>query len=248
MTKHNSLGAILLFIYSLLCYAATLIALLYFIVFCSGLYEPISVNSQGGEYGSFTALLINILLLLVFGIQHSVMARHSFKAWLSKFMPSSVERSTYCLASAFALAIIPFGWQPIDGLIWEVSSPWLRYVLHGGSVLGWGVLVLATFQIGHFELFGLKQSYDSMIGKRRLEASFKTPGLYRFVRHPIQLGVLMGMWLVPTSTTSHLMLSIGMTLYILVGLYFEEKDLISEFGLRYSEYRQRVAKLIPFIA
>jgi len=248
MNKHNSLGTSLLFVYSLLCYAATLVALVYFIVFCSGLYDPISVNRQGSEHGSFTALLINFLLLLVFGVQHSVMARQSFKSWLSKFLPSSVERSTYCLASAFALAIIPFGWQPIGGLIWEFSSPWIIYAIHGGSAFGWGVLLLATFQIGHFELFGLKQSYYSMVGRREPEVSFKTPGLYRIVRHPIQLGVLMGMWLVPTSTSSHLMLSIGMTLYILVGLYFEEKDLVSEFGLRYREYRQRVAKLIPFIA
>lgn len=242
-----SVSSVVLFAYSIFCYIATLGALVYFMVFCSGLYEPISVNSQVARYDWLTALAINICLLSVFGVQHSVMARQSFKSWLARFLPVSVERSTYCLASACVLALIPFAWVPIEGIVWELNSPILSLAVQVGSVVGWTILLVATFQIGHFELFGLKQTYYTMQGEIVPASTFKTPGLYRIVRHPIQLGVLMGMWLVPTSTSSHLMLSLGMTVYVLVGLYFEERDLVREYGNRYQDYRQRIAKLIPFI-
>lgn len=233
--------------YSLVCYVASLISLTCFIVFVSGLYEPLSVNAQKGEQSLLMGLLINTLLISLFGIQHSVMARERFKVWLSKYIPESTERATFCLASSLVLFAITFFWAPMNGQLWDLSASSIGLFISCVGGAGWILLLVATFQLDHFELFGLKQTFYPLIGKKMQDAEFKTPGLYKLVRHPIQLGVLIGVWAVPVSTVSHFMLAIGMTAYILVGLYFEEKDLVKEFGSRYSDYKKQVAKLLPFI-
>ncbi len=245
--QHSSTRAYIAFFYSLVCYAASLISLTYFIVFVSGIYEPLSVNIQEGKQPFLLGLLVNIFLISLFGLQHSIMARRRFKTWLCKYVPESVERSTFCLGSSIALAAIPFFWVPMNGQVWSFSGSAAELFIYGIGGTGWILLLVATFQLDHFELFGLRQTFLPIIEKAVTGSEFKTPGLYKIVRHPIQLGLLIGVWAVPVSTANHLVLAIGVTVYILVGLYFEEKDLIREFGNRYRAYKQRVAKLIPFI-
>lgn len=235
------------FCYAISCYFLTLGALVYFIVFSSGIYAPLSVNNQQVEQPLALAMFGNIILMLLFGLQHSLMARKRFKAWLFNYLPRSVERATYCLATAAVLFVIVHFWFPMKGEVWQVSSLSTALIVQALGGGGWLLLVLATFQIGHFELFGLAQTYAPLTGKEMPEPVFKTPGLYKIVRHPIQLGVLIGIWVVPVSSLNHLVLAIGMTLYIFIGLYFEEKDLIREFGSTYRTYKKRVGKVIPFV-
>lgn len=239
--------AIAAFAYSLLAYALSLVSLSTFIVFVSGLCPHFSVNalSKGESLGY--ALTVNTGLLLLFGLQHSVMARKRFKHWLIRYIPESTERATYCLGSSLALVALPLFWVPMNGTVWDVSASSVTWLVAGIGTLGWGLLLVATFQLDHFELFGLRQPYSRLVGKPMPEARFKTPGLYKVVRHPIQLGVLIGMWAVPASSVNHLVVAGGMTVYILIGLYFEEKDLIAQFGRHYRDYKQQVAKLIPFV-
>ncbi|MFT4939875.1 MAG: protein-S-isoprenylcysteine O-methyltransferase Ste14 [Paraglaciecola sp.] len=235
------------FIYSLVCYVASLFSLTYFIVFASGVYAPISVNTQNTEQALLPALLINISLIALFGLQHSIMARQRFKQWLFNYLPESAERATFCLGTSIALVIIVYYWVPMSGEIWNFSGTFSAHFIQAIGAAGWLVLLIASFQLDHFELFGLRQTFTPLIGKPMPESHFRTPGLYKIVRHPIQLGVLLGVWFVPESTLNHLVLAISMTFYIFVGLYFEEKALIQEFGKTYQDYKQHVAKLLPFI-
>ncbi len=236
------------FIYSLICYFASLLSLTYFVLFSSGIYAPVSINTQNNEQTLLPALAFNILLIALFGLQHSVMARRPFKAWLATFLPASAERATFCLGSAISLAIIAYFWLPMGGSIWQISAQVPSIAVQMIGFGGWLLLVIATFQLDHFELFGLKQTYLPLVGKSMPDPAFKTPGLYKVVRHPIQLGVLLGIWAVPESTVNHLVLALGMSFYILLGLYFEEKDLVRDFGEAYRDYKKRVAKLLPFLA
>ncbi|GAA0859025.1 isoprenylcysteine carboxylmethyltransferase family protein [Aliiglaciecola litoralis] len=247
-TKSNTTARpIVPFLYSLVCYAASLFSLIYFIVFASGVYAPISVNSQSLEQPLLTALVFNIALIALFGLQHSIMARKRFKQWLFNYLPESAERATFCLGTAIALVIMVYFWQPMNGQVWQVTGSLTGYAVQAIGAAGWLILLIASFQLDHFELFGLRQTFTPLLGRPMPSSQFRTPGLYKIVRHPIQLGVLLGVWFVPESTANHLLLAIGMTLYIFIGLYFEEKALIQEFGNNYRDYKQRVAKLIPFI-
>ena len=251
--KHRTTAQIVLpFCYSLGCYLISLVSLIYFIVFSSGMYAPISINATpsniiASEHTFITSFLINISLIAFFGLQHSIMARNRFKIWLSTFLPASVERATFCLGSSIALAMIAYFWAPMNGNVWSISGHALSLLIQIIGFAGWGLMLIATFQLDHFELFGLKQTFFPFIGKAMPEAKFKKPGLYKVVRHPIQLGVLIGVWFIPESTANHMMLATGMTIYIFIGLYFEEKELVKEFGKTYQEYKKQVAKLIPFL-
>lgn len=236
------------FAYSLVCYGATLLSLVSLIIFVSGICPHLDVNKVAGDTFTGWALLINLGLVSMFGIQHSIMARKTFKAWLLQYIDPCIERATFCVASAAVILIMVFGWQPIAGELWRLEDAYAVVSVRIIGGMGWLVLLVATFQLDHFELFGLRQTYARLIGQPVPHQQFKTPGLYRLVRHPIQLGALIGIWAVPSATLGHFVFAISITVYMLIGLYFEEKDLVAEFGDSYREYKKRVAKLIPFIA
>ncbi len=236
------------FLYSLICYAAGVASLIYFILFVNDLFLANTVNGPVEIKSLMGALLINVFAISLFGLQHSVMARGSFKRWLSRFIHPSIERSTYLLGTALVIGAMCALWVPVGPVVWRVESEPMVMLIRAVAFFGWGTMLVATFMLNHFELFGLSQTFNPMRGRPTPVKAFKTPGLYRIVRHPIQAGILIGMWAVPVSTTGHLLFAGGMTLYIFVGLYFEEKDLIRDFGATYKTYKARVKRLIPFIA
>jgi len=188
-----------------------------------------------------------LLLLLLFGLQHSVMARRSFKAWWTGIVPPIVERSTYVVASSLVLAMVMACWTPIASPVaWRVDGP-AAVLLWTGFGIGWGVVALSTFLLDHFELFGLRQAFSTLAKRPAPAAEFRTPLLYRHVRHPLYLGFLVAFWSVPVMTAGHLVFSLGMSAYILVGIAFEERDLVAQFGERYRAYRRQVGMLLPRI-
>lgn len=235
------------FSYSLVCYFLAVGSLVYFILFVNDLWLENTVNSIGSGTDVLHAVVINLFAIGLFGIQHSVMARQSFKEWLAKFLDPSVERSTYCLFTALVIAAMCHLWVPFGELVWQVENESMVWLIRAAAFFGWTFLLTATFMLDHFELFGLSQTFLPLRRKPMPVVRFRTPGLYKLVRHPIQTGVLIGMWFVPVATTSHLLFAGGMTVYIFVGLYLEEKDLIREFGESYRQYKQKVKGLIPFV-
>jgi protein-S-isoprenylcysteine O-methyltransferase Ste14 len=192
------------------------------------------------------ALLIDTLLLLLFGLQHSVMARPAFKRWWTQFVPKPAERSTYVLATNIALAVLYWQWRPLGGVIWNVENPAGRAALWGLFGLGWFTVLGATLLINHFDLFGLRQVWLYFRGRTYTQLPFATPGPYQFVRHPLYVGWLMTFWATPTMTAAHLLFAIGMTAYILVAIQYEERDL-ADAHAGYAEYRRRVGMLVPRI-
>lgn len=238
-------GRILAFLYGLVCYLIFLVAFLYAIAFVGNItLVPKTIDS--GPAAPFTrALIINALLLSLFAIQHSVMARSGFKRWWTRMVPPSVERSTYVLFASFALLLLYWQWQPIPAPVWTVANPVAAALLEGIFWLGWVVLVASTFLINHFELFGLSQVFARLFGKQLSDAKFRAPLLYRHVRHPIYLGVLLAVWATPAMTVGHLLFAVVITGYILIGIQLEEHDLIQKFGDQYRRYRQHAAMLIP---
>jgi methanethiol S-methyltransferase len=192
------------------------------------------------------ALLVNIALLGVFAVQHSVMARRGFKRWWTKIVPQAVERSTYVLAATAALALLLWQWRPIaEPVIWSVNDPLGRNALYAVFALGWIVLLISTFLINHFELFGLRQVWANLTGRPIPAPQFHTPLFYRYVRHPIYLGFVLAFWATPRMTAGHLLFAAACTGYILIGIWFEERDLIAQFGNRYRVYREQVGMLLP---
>lgn len=235
----------LLMIYSVLAYVTGLGVLTGFVLWV-GPWDFLPWHIDSGRPVPFAqGILIDLGLLLLFGLQHSIMARPGFKRLLTKVVPAPAERSTYVLLSALAIGVICILWQPLDGMIWDVQIPVLRWLLIGGYIFGWGMSVWTTFIIDHFELFGLHQAWRHLRGRPEPEPAFHELSLYRLVRHPMQLGVLIGLWSTPTMSWSHLFLAFGMTVYVLIGLYFEERDLVRDLGEDYADYRRRVPQLIP---
>jgi len=232
------------FIYGIACYAIFFVTFLYTIGFVGNIFVPKSIDSMPvSPLGQ--ALLINALLLGIFAIQHSVMARPVFKRWLTRFVPQPVERSTYVLFSSLALILLFIYWQPIGGMIWQVQDPVGQAVLHGLSVFGWGLVLVSTFLINHFDLFGLRQVWLYLRGKEDHAPAFVTPGLYRLVRHPIYVGFIFAIWATPTMTAAHLFFALLSTVYILIGIRLEERDLVAFYGARYREYKKQVPMLVP---
>lgn len=236
---------ILVVSYGLVAYLIFLITFLYSIGFVGNIIVPKSIDS--GSSGSvINAFLINLILLSIFAIQHSVMARPAFKRWWTKIIPAAIERSTYVFLSSLALILLFWQWQPMTEVVWDVDNPIGRNVMWGIFWLGWIIVLVSTFLISHFDLFGLRQVYLYMKGKEYKHYSFKTPFLYKLVRHPTMLGFIIAFWATPHMTIGHALFSIVTTLYILIALQFEERDLLSYHGAAYKEYQDEVSMIVPF--
>jgi len=231
-------------LYGLFCYAVFLATFLYAMGFVGNLVVPKTIDS-GPSAALPEALAINLLLLGLFAVQHSVMARPRFKAVWTRIVPPPVERSTYVLISSLLLALICWEWQPITQVVWDVSSPVLKSLLLALFALGWFILLLSTFVINHFDLFGLRQVYLRMRGIDYTPVNFTERALYRFVRHPIMLGFVIAFWAAPHMSFGHLVFSVATTAYIFVGIFFEERDLLTYHGVEYRAYRARVPMLFP---
>lgn len=239
------MGGFLYAAYGAVVYVYFIATFVYAIGFIGGVFVPKTIDS--GEAGSVAAALaVNLALLGVFAVQHSVMARKGFKRWWTRIVPPALERSTYVLAATLALAALLAWWRPIaEPVIWRAESPALVSLLWVVFVLGWGLVFLSTFLIDHFELFGLRQALAPLARAGAGEPRFRTPFLYRYVRHPLYLGFIIGSWATPFMTAGHLLFAAGATGYILVGVWFEERDLVAQFGDQYRRYREQVGMLIP---
>ena len=230
--------------YGSFAYLIFLGAFLYAVGFVSGFFVPKSIDT--GPAGSLAkALLINLALMSGFAIQHSGMARQGFKRLFARFGSPAIERSTYVLFASAILLLLFWQWQPIPMVVWNIESPILASLAIAGGFAGWLIVLYSTFLISHFELFGLTQVVTHFAGRVAKPLSFRTPGLYRLVRHPIYLGFIIAFWCAPVMTLGHLLFAGVTTAYIFVGIYLEERDLVSQFGNEYRHYRERVAMLLP---
>jgi len=217
---------------------------LYAVGFVSRLVVPKTIDS-GTASSPMTALLVNLVLMSIFAVQHSGMARQGFKKLFVRFASPAIERSTYVLLASLSLILLFWQWQPMPTMIWNIQSPVLAGVATAGGFMGWLIVLYSTFLISHFELFGLTQVVSHFAGRVVEPMKFKTPGLYRLIRHPIYLGFIIAFWSTPVMTLGHLLFAAVTTAYIFVGIYLEERDLVSLFGQEYRRYRQKVAMLVP---
>jgi protein-S-isoprenylcysteine O-methyltransferase Ste14 len=231
-------------VYGLFCYAVFLASFLYAIGFIGDLVVPKTIDSAPSA-GIPEALVIDLVLLGLFAVQHSVMARQGFKAVWTRIVPRVLERSTYVLISSLLLGLICWKWQAIPTVVWEVSSPVFKALMLALFALGWLTLLLSTFMINHFDLFGLRQVYLRLLGVEYTPPSFTERALYRFVRHPIYLGFVIAFWATPHMSIGHLVFAIATTGYIFVGIFFEERDLMKYHSVEYGAYRARVPMLLP---
>jgi len=239
------MGAILSLGYGLVAYVSFLGTFLYAIGFIGNVFVPKSIDT-GTVAPLAEALIVNLLLLGLFAVQHSVMARRSFKEWWTRFVPPAVERSTFVLASSLVLALLLWQWRPIPvPIVWSIQSAAGMELIMAVFWLGWALLLFSSFLINHFELFGVLQVVARIAGRETPEPEFRTPLVYRYVRHPLYLGFLLGFWAAPVMTAGHLLFSIGCTGYILIGIWFDERDLIALFGEQYRRYRNQVGMLLP---
>jgi protein-S-isoprenylcysteine O-methyltransferase Ste14 len=231
-------------VYGVVCYGAFFGTFLYAIGFVGNVVVSKSMDS-GRDGPLAQALLVNLGLLALFAVQHSVMARPAFKRAWKRVIPEPIERSTYVLASSLALILLFWQWRPMGGVVWEVEAPFARLLLFAVCAAGWLTVLVSTFLINHFDLFGLRQTWLYFRGKRYTPIAFRTPGPYRWVRHPLYVGWLLAFWATPTMTAAHLVFALMTTGYILTAIQLEEQDLISAYGDTYRRYRQRVPMLLP---
>jgi protein-S-isoprenylcysteine O-methyltransferase Ste14 len=239
------MGRLLGFLYGLIAYLVFFGTILYAIGFVTGLFVPKTIDT-GTVVPLAEALVVNLLLMALFAVQHSVMARKQFKEWWTQYIPRSVERSTYVLLASLALILLFWQWRPIPAVLWQINDPQLALAVTGVSMIGWVLVFLSTFLINHFELFGLHQVVNNMAGRPMPQVRFKTPVLYKVVRHPIYLGFIIAFWVAPVMTAGHLLFAAVTTAYIFIGIWLEERDLVEMFGDEYRNYRQRVSMLVPW--
>jgi methanethiol S-methyltransferase len=251
----SPVGGVLIAAYGVVAYVMFLLAFLYLIGFVTdadfmvGGVHVVGKSIDRGGLGdgaiTATAVVVDVALLALFGFQHSIMARQGFKRWWTRIVPPSAERSTYVLASNICLIALLAGWYPITHEVWRVAGePW-RMLVSITGLLGWAIALLSTLLIDHFDLFGVRQVFARLRGRRPAEHPFTTPFLYRAVRHPLYLGFLIAFWATPHMTLGHLLFAAVNTGYILIAVRFEERDLLRVFGEQYGEYRRRVPMLIP---
>ena len=232
---------ILVLLYGIVSYLVFFVVFLYFIGFVGDIYVPRTTSSEI-RMNTLSAFLINCFLLLLWGVQHSIMARVKFKEAISKIIPPHIERSTYVLISSLTLAILIFFWQPMNGEIWNLQDSKIIWILFA---LGWALIFISTFLTDHFDLFGLRQSWLHFVKKSYTPVNFTEKLFYKWIRHPMMLGFLMVFWIVPHMSVGHLVFAIGMTVYIVIGIHFEEKGLANTLGIDYQAYQKRTKKILP---
>jgi protein-S-isoprenylcysteine O-methyltransferase Ste14 len=239
------MGRIIAFLYGIASYVVFFVTILYAIGFVSGLVVPKTIDT-GTVVPMAEAFIVNLVLMSVFAIQHSVMARKPFKRWWTQFVPASVERSTYVLFASLALVLLFWQWRPIPTTVWHIDNPQIAMAMTGLSFAGWLIVFTSTFLINHFELFGLHQVANNLAGRPMPAPRFRTPLYYKLVRHPIYLGFIIAFWAAPTMTAGRLLFATVTTAYIVVGILLEERDLIELFGDEYRRYKDRVSMLVPW--
>ena len=234
-----------IFVFGVLSYVAFFLTFCYAMGFVGRVLVPKDINT-GAAGGFWEAVLVNSLMLSVFVVQHTIMARPAFKRWFTQFVPKPMERSIFVLLASGILAVTFWQWRPLPEVVWQAEGPMAVYLLSGLSWMGWGMVLLSSFLINHFDLFGLRQVWLQLVNKSYTTSAFRLTGLYRFVRHPLMLGFLIAFWSTPVMTQGHLLFAVLTTGYILMGIQFEERDLVNEHGESYRRYREAVPMLIPY--
>jgi protein-S-isoprenylcysteine O-methyltransferase Ste14 len=241
----NRIARLTAFLYGIVAYFAFFGTILYAIGFVMGLVVPKTIDS-GTVSSTNQALLVNLLLMSLFAVQHSVMARRQFKEWWTQYVPKSVERSTYVLFASLTLMLLFWQWCPMPAIVWQIDEPGIAMTVATVSLVGWVMVFTSTFLINHFELFGLHQVASNLAGREMPAPRFRTPLYYKFVRHPIYLGFIIAFWAAPTMSVGHLLFAAVTTAYIFVGILLEERDLVDLFGDDYRRYKDRVSMLLPW--
>jgi protein-S-isoprenylcysteine O-methyltransferase Ste14 len=241
----NRTSRLIGFLYGLVAYFTFFGTILYSIGFVMGQVVPKAIDT-GPASSTPQALVVNLLLMTLFAVQHSVMARKPFKQWWTQYLPKSIERSTYVLLASLTLLLLFWQWRPMPAIVWQVDQPNAAMALTALSLVGWVIVFSSTFLINHFELFGLHQVANNLVGREMSTPRFRTPLYYKFVRHPIYLGFIIAFWVAPVMSVGHLLFAVVTTAYIFVGIFLEERDLVDLFGDDYRRYRDRVSMLLPW--
>jgi protein-S-isoprenylcysteine O-methyltransferase Ste14 len=243
--RAHPVGRLVAFLYGVAAYVVFFVSFLYAVGFVSGLVVPKTIDA-GPVVPAGEALIVNLLLMSLFAVQHSVMARRQFKDWWTRYVPKTVERTTYVLLASLILLLLFWQWRPMPAVVWQVADPHVATAITALAFVGWLIVLTGTFLINHFELFGLHQVANNLAGRPMPAPRFRTPLYYKFVRHPIYLGFIIAFWAAPTMTAGHLLFAAVTTAYIVVGALLEERDLIEIFGDDYRRYKARVSMLLPW--